>query len=119
MAVPVRVRTPVDAFQEPEISVVSEKARTSSEDWKPEEMVTVADSRLVSSTSARVREASMTEAPSPSEKARVPEASEMVGASFAALTEMVEVAAEEFAVPSLTTQEMVRLEVLGSSEVLL
>ena len=43
----------------------------------------------------------------------------MTGASFAAATEMVEVAAEESAVPSLTTQEMVRLEVLGSSEVLL
>ena len=119
MAVPVRVRTPVAEFQEPEISEVSEKARTSSEDWKPEEMVTVADARFVSSTSARVREPSMTVAPWPSVKERVPEAPEMVGASFAALTEMVEVAAEEFAVPSLTTQEMVRLEVLGSSEVLL
>ena len=77
-----RVRTPVDEFQEPEISEVSEKARTSSPDWNPEEMVTVADSRFVSSTSASVREASMTEAPSPSVKARVSEASEIVGASF-------------------------------------
>ena len=120
MAVPVRVRTPVDAFQEPVISVVLEKARTSSEETKvPPEMETVADSRFVSSTSASVSEASMTVAPWPSVKERVPEASEMVGASLAALTEMVEVAAEESAVPSLTTQEMVRLEVLGSSEVLL
>ena len=101
-------------------SLVLEKARTSSEDWKPEEMVTVADSMFVSSASVMVREESMTVAPSPSVKARVPEASpEMTGASFAAATEMVEVAAEESAVPSLTTQEMVRLEVLGSSEVLL
>ena len=114
-----RVRTPVDAFQEPEMPLALEKARTSSADWKPEEMVTVADSMLVSSASVMVREESMTVAPSPSEKARVPEAPEMTGASFAAATEMVEVAAEESAVPSLTTQEMVRLEVLGSSEVLL
>ena len=45
----------MDAFQEPVISVVLEKARTSSADWKPEEMVTVADSMLVSSTSVMVR----------------------------------------------------------------
>ena len=47
------------------------KARTSSEVWKPEEMVTVADSMLVSSTSVKERVESMTEAPSFSVKARV------------------------------------------------
>ena len=41
------------------------------------------------------------------------------GASLTAVTEMVEVTAEESPSPSLTTQEMVRLEVLGFSEVLL
>ena len=54
MAVPVRVRTPVDASQEPVMPLASEKARTSSEETNvPPEMETVADSRLVSSTSAR------------------------------------------------------------------
>ena len=119
MAVPVRVRTPVDASQEPVIAEVLEKARTSSADWKPEEMVTVADSMLESSISVMVREESMTLAPSPSAKARVAEAPEITGASFAAATEMVEVAADELTVPSLTSQEMVRFEVLGFSEVLL
>ena len=100
MAVPVRVRTPVDSFQEPEISVVSEKARTSSEETKvPPEMETVADSRLVSSTSASVREASMTVAPWPSVKERVPEAPEMVGASLTALTVMETVSVSVFVPP--------------------
>ena len=91
-----------------------EKARTSCEETKvPPEMETVADSRFVSSTSVMVREESMTVAPSPSEKARVPPAPEITGASLAAATEMVEVAAEESAVPSLTTQEMVRIGGIG------
>ena len=53
MVDPVSVRTPVvpDASQDPVIDEVSVKARTSSADWKPEEMVTVADSMLVSSAS--------------------------------------------------------------------
>ena len=42
-----------------------------------------------------------------------------VGASLTAATVMVEVAADELAIPSFTTQEMVRLSVLGLSEVLL
>ena len=110
----------MDAFQEPVISVVLEKARTSCEDWKPEEMETVADSRFVSSTSASVREASMTVAPWPSVKERVPEAPEMVGASFRGNADGDGGGSgRRTAVPSLTTQEMVRLEVLGSSEVLL
>ena len=119
MAVPVRVRTPVDASQEPVIAEVLEKARTSSADWKPEEMVTVADSMLESSASVMVREESMTVAPSPSVKARVAEAPEMTGASLTAVTVMVEVVADELAIPSFTTQEMVRFEVFGFSEVLL
>ena len=41
------------------------------------------------------------------------------GASFTAVTVMVEVTAEELVSPSLTTQEMVRLAVLGLSDVLL
>ena len=106
MAVPVRVRTPVEAFQEPEMPLASEKARTSSEDWKPEEMVTVADSRLVSSTSASVRESSMTVAPWPSVKARVPEAPVVVGASLTGVRSRVAEPATErgsalpFVVPS-------------------
>ena len=49
-----------------------------------------------------------------------PDGPVMSGAvSSTAATEMVEVAAEESFVPSLTSQEIVRLEVLGSSEVLL
>ena len=62
--------------------LASVKARTSSEDWKPEEMVTVADSMLVSSASVMVREESMTVAPSPSVKARVPPVLPMTGAEF-------------------------------------
>ena len=81
MSEPVRVKTPVEAFQEPVIAEVSEKARTSSADWKPEEMVTVADSMLVSSASVIVREESMTVAPSPSVNARVLPAPVSVGGS--------------------------------------
>ena len=66
VAVPVRVRTPMDGFQEPVMSVASVNARTSAADWKPEDMVMVADSMLVSSASVMVREASITVAPSPS-----------------------------------------------------
>ena len=82
-------------------------------------MVTVADSMLVSSASEMVRVESMTEAPSFSVKARVPAASETVGASLTAATVMVDVTAAELESPSLTTQEMVRLAVLGLPEVLL
>ena len=46
------------------MSLVSVKARTSSDDWKPEEMVMVAELMLVSSTSVMVRFASMTFRPS-------------------------------------------------------
>ena len=82
---PERVRTPVDAFQEPVIAEVSEKARTSSADWKPEKMVTVADSMLVSSASVMVRDESMTVAPSPSVKASVLPAPVVTGASLTAV----------------------------------
>ena len=58
------------------------KLRTSFADWKPEEMVTVADSMLVSSASVMEREESMTVAPSPSVKGRVPPALLMTGAAF-------------------------------------
>ena len=71
MSEPVRVRTPEDAFQEPVMAEVSEKARTSSADWKPEEMVTVADSMLVSSASEMVREESILFANVPSMPARI------------------------------------------------
>ena len=47
-------------------------------------MEIVADAMLVSSSSVMVREDSITEAPSFSVKARVPEAPEISGASFAA-----------------------------------
>ena len=80
-----RVRTPVDAFQEPVIEEVSEKARTSSADWKPEEMVMVADSMLVSSASVMVREESITVAPSPSVKASMLPALVVMGASLTAV----------------------------------
>ena len=116
---PERVKTPVDAFQEPVMAEVLLKLRTSSADWKPEEMVTVADSMLVSSSSEMEREESMTVAPSPSVKARVPPALLMTGASLTAVMVTVEVTVDEESVPSLTTQEMVRFAVLGFSEVLL
>ena len=46
------------------MSLVSVKARTSSDDWKPEEMVTVAEAILASSSSVMVSSASMTFGPS-------------------------------------------------------
>ena len=95
VSAPVSVRTPVLASHEPVIDEVSEKARTSSADWKPEEMVTVADSMLVSSSSEMEREESMTVAPSPSVKARVPPALPVTGASLTAEMVMVEVMAED------------------------
>ena len=79
----------------------------------------MADSMLESSASVMVREESMIVAPLPSVKARVAEAPAMTGASLTAATLMVEVTAEESVSPSLTTQEMERLAVLGLSEVLL
>ena len=54
-----------------ETEKVSESARTSSEDLKPSEMLIVADSMLVSSTSVMVRDESMTVAPSPSVKVKL------------------------------------------------
>ena len=82
--VPESVRTPVDAFQEPVMPLPFVNARTSSADWKPEEIVTVADSKLVSSESVLERLESMTEAPSFSEKARVPLAADKTGTSLTA-----------------------------------
>ena len=95
------------------------KARTSSADWKPEEMVMVAESMLVSSTSVMVSSASMALAPSFSVKASVPPAPVRTGASLTEVRLMVEVTAEELSVPSLICQEIVRLLVLGFSDVLL
>ena len=81
-----RVRTPVDAFQEPVISGVLEKARTSSADWKPLEMVTMASWMLVSSSSVMVREFSINLAVSFSVYSSVPPAPEMTGAITKSLT---------------------------------
>jgi len=51
---PVSVSTPDVAFQDPVMPLASEKARTSSADWKPEEIATDADSMLTSSASTSV-----------------------------------------------------------------
>ena len=70
-------------------------------------MVTVADSRSVSSTSVMVRAASITLAASPSVKFRVPPAV-MAGASLTAVTVTFLVPVRAAATPSLTEVAMVK-----------
>lgn len=70
-AEPESVRVPLLEFQEAEMPLELVKSRKSSPDWYPEEMLMVADSTLVSSSSVSVSEDSITVGPSPSLNARV------------------------------------------------
>ena len=116
---PDRDSSPVSEFHIAVITDVSTKVRISSAEIYPSEMETMAESILVSSSSVMVIDESITESPSFSVKVRLPLASDMTGASLTAMRVMVELVDAEASVPSLITQEMVRSEVLGLSEVLL
>ena len=95
----------MDAFQEPVMPLPSVNARTSSADWKPEEIVIVADSMLVSSKSVIVKLSSITVAPSFSVKASMPAASEIAGAELLTKMLAVSLALEKIGAADVSIEE--------------